>query len=376
MKINTTVILLYLGFLTLGLPSAMLGIVWPNMRLDFNQSLDKLGFIIAIVTLSSSFSSYTTSYLLTKIKISSIIILGSILMLIGICGYVMANQWIFILLSAMFFGLGSGLLNCGLNNYSAKNLNSRHVNWLHGFWGVGSMTGSLILTAIYAFNMNWRIGYIVVFSILLILFFTFIKTRSCWIENTSNIPKTVSDKFKLNFDIIISSLFYGLNAVLEASVALFLYSYLVEYKEISAVKAGIIISLYWGFFTLGRFLIGYITKWVSNSIIIVTSIISSITIMFLIWLDFYYMFAILGIAFAGVCPCTVSETHKRFKSHIADKLMGIQIGTAGIMMVLFVPFVGFLLENIGLKYFSAILIFISSFMFLLNLRLSKLSRFK
>ncbi len=370
-KKNLILIILYLSFVSIGLPDSALGVAWPEMRLDFKQSLDKLGILVSIVILCSAISGYSSGYIAKRFSIAQIIIISTILIVIGLLGYAVSQSWLFMLMAGVPFGLGAGAIDCSLNNYAAKNLSSRHVNWLHGFWGIGTTLGPVIITSMYAFDLSWRIGFAIILAILILLLVTFIATRNIWQSNETETKKEIKG-FVLSPDAVLSCLFFGVYVTLESSVGLWYYSYLIDYKMIDTLYAGAIISAYWGVFAIGRFGVGYVSKWITDTKIISISIVIAIVCLIFALFDFYAAIVVLGFALAGIYPCMVTLTHKRFKPEIAEALMGQQIGSSYLALVILVPAIGVISDKYGLNYLVPVFITLGVVLFLLNLRLKRL----
>ncbi len=373
MKQCFVLLILYVTFISTGLSDQVLGVAWPNMRLDFNQSLDKAGVLVALLTFASAVAGYMGSYITSRFDIAKIIIYGTVLIIIGMGGYVLSGHWAFVLVSAVPMGFGLGAIDCVLNNYAAKNLYSRHINWLHGFWGVGATLGPMILTGVYALDLSWRIGFLIIIAIQSLLLFTFLVTKDIWQVREVKVEKEIYKKSIISLNTFLSSLFFGIYVSLETAIGLWYYSYLIDYKDLSVVFAGSIISGYWAVFTIGRFVIGYLTKWFSDRFIITASIIMSIILLVFVMFDYYIAVVAIGFALAGIYPCMVNETHKRFKPKIADILMGQQIGTSYLALVVLVPFIGFLSEKFGLQHLISIFIILAFSLLLIDIRLRKLS---
>ncbi len=373
MKKNLVLIILYLAFISIGLPDSIWGVAWPTMRLDFGQSIDSLGFLVSIITLSSAIAGYTSGYISKRFDVGTILLLSTIFIIIGFMGYITTTHWIFILMFAIPCGLGGGAIDCALNNYAAKNFSSRHVNWLHGFWGIGTTIGPIILTSLYIFDLSWKVGFLVILIIQIVFLVIFFKTKNIWAQ--ANIEPTESANSKnyfISFDGILSSLFFGFYVSLEASIGLWYSSYIIDYKNLSKEYAGLLISLYWGVFTFGRFVVGVLTKWVSDNNIITVGIIVAGCSLILMYFGFDYAIIFTGFALSGIYPCMINLTHKRFKPQDADAIMGQQIGTSYLSLVALVPLIGYLSEKFGLQYLMLMFLTLSVLLLILNIRLSKL----
>ncbi len=374
MKKSLIIAILYLSFLSLGLPDQLLGVAWPEMRRGLGQSLDKAGLLVTISTLCGAIAGYSSGYLTKRFSTSVIISISTFMTIVGILGYATSNNWCFVMLISIPFGLGGGAIDSIFNNYAAKHLGSKHVNWLHGFWGVGATLGPMILTIVYSLNYNWKVAlYIVAFAQLLLMS-VFIITKNIW-EKPIKIKEDTSFKTSIiSINTFLSAFFFAIYTGLEASAGLWYYSYMVDYKHLSAVYAGSIITLFWVVYTSGRFLIGYITKWFNDKTIITASIILSLISFVLLYFDIYFAIAITGLAFAGIYPCMITESYKRFSPNVAETLIGHQVGATYLGVAIITPLIGYICQKVGLNFLIPIFAILGLCLFLIDIKLRKLSK--
>ena len=361
-------ILLYLAFIALGLPDQLLGIAWPTMRLDFNKPLDAAGLSAFLVTILTSFSGYVNGYIALKYPVSKILTISVLLTAIGLLGYSLSPNWIIFLLFAVPLGIGAGSVDSSLNNYVAMNYSSKHMSWLHAFWGIGSTIGPLIMTGVFVFGANWRSGYGVVAFLLFMLTAVFALSRQLWENSPANKPR---ENVKQNINIIslntfLSASFFFFYTAVEGSVGLWIYSVMTEARNFNPITAGTLVAIYWGSLTLGRIAVGFITKKYCDKQIIITGLFISLGALFLMYLPYKITTAvslvILGAGLAGIYPCTMNETHKRYDLTTAQILMGHQVGAASLGFAIITPTVGFIIQRIGLNTLPIILTFFMIFL--------------
>ena len=360
-------IISYLSFISLGLPDQILGVAWVDMRSYFSKPLDYGGVLLFITTIFTITSSFLSSWFITKFNISKILILSCFLTAIAIMGYGLSFQWWNLIIFSIILGLGAGTIDATLNDWAAKNYSPKHMNFLHGFWGVGATLGAFIMTNTIKYASSWRFGYIIVALIQFILFIIFITSRKLWkITNTSYKTKleekNTNNKNKkiLSFEAISSMVFFSIYVCLESSIGLWFYSVMVESYNIKKEIAGILIVLYWGSLTLGRFLTGLMTKEFSSSKLITNGIIFAILgICFLFSKNLYLItigLILTGLSLSGLYPNMMHETPKRFNKETATILTGYQVGFANIGLAILTPMVGVILEKTSLSLFPIILL--------------------
>lgn len=375
-------IISYLSFISLGLPDQILGVAWVDMRSFFSKPLDYGGVLLFITTIFTITSSFLSSWFIRKFNISKILITSCLLTAIAIMGYGLSYKWWNLIIFSIILGLGAGTIDATLNDWAAKNYSPKHMNFLHGFWGVGATLGAFIMTTAIKYASSWRFGYIIVSLIQFVLCIIFFTSRKLWkITKTSNTPKLEEKNANnkniniLSFESIGSMVFFSIYVCLESSIGLWFYSVMVESYYIKKEIAGILIVLYWGSLTFGRFLTGFMTKRFSSSKLITNGILSAILgICFLFSKNLYLItfgLILTGLSLSGLYPNMMHETPKRFNNETATVLTGYQVGFANIGLAILTPMVGFILEKTSLNLFPIILISLSMLLCGINYYLVK-----
>lgn len=361
-------IIIYFGFISLGLPDQALGISWPWMRQSFSKPLDYAGILVTMTTLLSAISSFSSGYVMNRYKVSLILSVSCLLTMSGIFGYAVSPNFYILILCTIPLGLGGGAIDACLNNYVAENYSSRQMSWLHGCWGIGATLGPIIMTTAIAQENNWRGGYIAMAAIQLILLIGFISTTRLWKlqkkEIATNIETTI--KLKSPETVVAVALFFLYTAV-EASIGLWFYSYMIESLKISPAIAGSGIVLYWSSLTVGRFIIGAFANRLGNRKIIAYGMVGSIIGMgFLLSSNIFVItfgLCFTGLALAGIYPSMMHETPKRFGTKLGKTLTGYQAGLAALGVATLPPLIGIIIANTSLNYLVPILICVMSMMY-------------
>lgn len=377
-KNNLLIIVLYLSFISLGLPDQILGVAWPTMRMEFSKSLGYAGLIVLLVTVFSAISSYFGGYFLKKFKLSNILIASGFLTAAGLLGYGLSPAWWMLLLFTLPLGFGAGAIDVALNNYVATNFSSKHMNWLHGCWGIGASLGPAIMTSVIVLKMTWRAGYTVIALIQFFLVLIFIFTQKIWCNSNSEtkIETKVKKQNIISLDTFLSSAFFFIYVAVEGCIGLWFYSILIEHRQTSVGLAGTFIVIYWSSLTVGRFIIGAILKYIEAKNIITYGIIFAVISMFLLiphssGLSVFAL-CLAGLGLSGIYPCMMSETPKRFNEEISAILMGHQVGSTYLGFATLVPLVGVLIQKLGLHCLIPILIILLMSLFMIDRRLRRL----
>src|SRR5688572_30786198 len=152
-------LLAYLAFISLGLPDAVLGVAWPSLRAGFGISQSALGAVLGAGMLGYFVSGIVAGGLMNWLGAGGLLAASSGVVTLGLVGYAAAPSWALFFPVGALMGLGSGAIDAGLNGYAARHFSVRHLNWLHACWGVGASTGPLIMTAVIARGLGYRVGY-------------------------------------------------------------------------------------------------------------------------------------------------------------------------------------------------------------------------
>jgi len=150
--------LVYLAFVSLGLPDGVLGVAWPLMRNTLGQPLAAVGAITITMTVCSAGSSLMAGAVVHRIGTGAVVAASCLMTAVALIGFSLAPTFAWVLALAVPLGLGAGAVDASLNHFVAVHYSSRHMNWLHGCWGVGATTGPLIMGVALAGNGGWESG--------------------------------------------------------------------------------------------------------------------------------------------------------------------------------------------------------------------------
>lgn len=357
-------IVIYLAFVSLGLPDGLLGVAWPNMREYYQMPLSSAGYVSIISTIGSCIMSFMSGHIIRRFGTGKIVVVSGFLTSVAMFGFGISQNFLFLLLLSFPFGLGAGGVDAALNGYVANHYSARHMNWLHGFWGCGAFVGPLLMTWALVQLSSWRIGYYIVASIQLILAIVFVITLPLWAKNEapSAKPSEVTEKSeqpdqapasdnsvrKENSEkdknrspfrtyrkaLILSMLIFLFYTGMEAGVGLWSASFLRELRGFSVSAAGFYVSVYYFCIMLGRFLTGVIVNKVGTvRVIRIGSVIALLGFVCFISPYFASMLspvgmALIGFGFAPMYPCTMQDTPLHFDASFSSIAIGYQMGSA------------------------------------------------
>ena len=163
--INILIALIYVSFISLGLPDAVLGSAWPTISGEFDVPISNMGIITIIISAGTIVSSLQSDRLIKTIGVRLITVLSVGMTAIALLGFSYSHSFITLCFWAIPYGLGAGSVDSALNNYVAVNFESKHMSWLHCMWGIGATTGPFIMGMVLAQGNEWNDGYFILFII-------------------------------------------------------------------------------------------------------------------------------------------------------------------------------------------------------------------
>lgn len=152
-------VMIYLSFISLGLPDSMLGSAWPAMNVSLNAPLWGAGLVQMLISFCTIISSLNSTKLIRRFGTGKLTAISVATTALALLGFSLAKNYAFLLLMAVPLGLGAGAVDAGLNNYVALHCEAKHMSWLHCFWGVGTIIGPMILSAVLRVGGSWATGY-------------------------------------------------------------------------------------------------------------------------------------------------------------------------------------------------------------------------
>jgi len=345
-----TLVIIYISFISLGLPDSLLGSAWPSMYNSLNVPLYYAGFISMIIAGGTVISSFLSERVIRRFGTGIVTAVSVLMTAAALIGFSLSHTFPALCLCAIPLGLGAGSVDAALNNYVALHYKARHMSWLHCFWGIGASIGPIIMSSYLIRQNSWNSGYraigIIQFCLVVILFISL----PLWKRNksTGNTAQTNSFNF---------SKLFGITGVKEALIAFFCYctietiaglwgaSYLVMEKGILPETAARWISLYYIGITSGRFISGFMTmKLINRQMVRLGHIIIGCGIIVLV-LPFGNITLLpglfmIGLGCAPIYPSMLHETPKNFGEEYSQAIMGIQMGSAYIGTTIMPPIFG------------------------------------
>lgn len=374
-------IIIYLAFISLGLPDSLLGSAWPVMWPDIGAAQSSAGVLSMVVAAGTIVSSLISGVMLRRLGTGKVTLISCFLTAGALLGFSAAPSMVWLIILGIPLGLGGGAVDAALNHYVAEHYKAHHMNWLHCFWGVGATLGPIIMSSFISGHNSWRGGYtavsIIQFSLVVILFFSLPlwkkvavirspesvhtelparEEKSPMSGQAARTPKAKVLQIKGVKATLTAFLFY---CGVEMMVGLWGASYLVDAKEISAETAAGWISLYYGGITIGRLVTGFITMKVHNRTLIrlgqLVAILGGVLLALpLSGSSFFAGFILIGLGLAPIYPGLIHETPARFGAEHSAKLIGYQMAVAYTGTTLLPPLFGWFAKQTSMNWFPYI----------------------
>lgn len=371
---------IYIAFISLGLPDSLLGAAWPTIRADFDVPLSYMGVISMIIAGGTIISGLMSERLIKKFGTRAVTLVSVLLTAAALSGFSMVKEFRQMCLWGIPYGLGAGTIDAALNNYVALHYNSKHMSWLHCFWGVGTIISPYVMS--YALTHSvWTDGYRVISYIqfgiaaVILLSFPLWKLRSSDGAEEEN-SKVLGIKGALRIKgvpyLLIGFMAY---CAAEATAMLWASSYLEGTRGVSKENAAAYGSLFFIGITAGRFLSGFISdKLGDNRMIRIGAAVAlfgvlSITLPFRI--TSIIGFVIIGFGCAPVYPCIIHSTPANFGAENSQGIIGIQMASAYVGSTFMPPVFGLIANHVSLKLMPVYLAF---FLLLLIVMITVLER--
>ena len=384
--------MIYLAFVSLGLPDALLGSAWPIMYQEFAVPVSYSGTVFMIICGGTILSSLNSEKLNRRFGTGKITAISVLLTAIALFGFSISHSFLMLCLFAIPYGLGAGSVDAALNHYVALHYSSRHMSWLHCMWGLGASVGPYIMGFVLQRGEPWSRGYLIVSLIQFALAIALFCSLPLWKkkpevlkENSSNAPGALEGKANsdgaeapkqraLSLKEVFAipgakeslASFYGYCA-LEQTVGLWAGSFMVLALGMEEKLAASYVALFYFGITFGRFLSGFFTmKWKDEQMVLGGSAIVffGIFLLFTPWSKALVLPALIliGLGCAPVYPSVIHSTPYNFGVEHSSALIGAQMAAAYVGTLIMPPFFGVLGRSFSMKLFPYYSMFLLLFM--------------
>jgi fucose permease len=355
-------ILIYISFISLGLPDALLGSAWPLMYGSLSAPLHYAGILSMIISAGTVVSSIFSERIIRRLGTGLVTAISVFMTAAALSGFSLSHNFAGLCFCAIPLGLGAGSVDAALNNYVALHFKARHMSWLHGFWGLGASIGPLIMANHLLQGEPWNSGYRTVGIIQCCLVVLLFVSLPLWgkktlqaAQKTKQRPIKYREVFRIPGIKQILAAFFCYCSI-EQVTGLWGSSYLVIARNISPQIAAQWIALYYGGIMAGRFISGFLTIKLNNRQMVRLGqglIACGIIALFLPLgaLSLLPGFFIIGLGCAPVYPSLLHETPENFGSEYSQVIMGIQMATAYIGITIMPPLFGWIASHSSFTIF-------------------------
>lgn len=385
---------IYLSFISLGLPDSLLGSAWPTMYGEFNVPVSYAGIISMIISIGTIVSSLQSDRLTRKLGTGKVTVFSVATTAIALFGFSISNSFWMLCLWAIPYGLGAGSVDASLNNYVALHYASRHMSWLHCMWGIGASVGPYIMGFALSGGQTWQMGYryIAVLQIVLtaILLFSLPLWKNRSAENSESLESETEAGSANSGEALSLAQVFQIPGAKEVMITFFCYcaleqtsglwasSYLVLHHGMDSETAAGYASMFYIGITVGRAFSGFLTMKLNDTQMIrLGQIIIAIGVGAM-FLPFGEMTALgglilIGLGCAPIYPCIIHSTPEHFGAEKSQAVIGVQMACAYVGTCLMPPLFGLIANHITVALLPVYLLFILVLMAVMHEQLLKKS---
>lgn len=346
---------IYLAFISLGLPDSLLGSAWPVLHRALSVPLSYMGIVTMIISGGTIVSSLFSERLTKKLGTQTVTVVSVALTAAALLGFSTARTFPMLCVWAIPYGLGAGTIDAALNNYVALHYSSRHMSWLHSFWGVGTVISPYVMSYALSYR-SWEDGYRIVgwiqSGIVLVLLLTLPLWKVNKAEKTEESTRVIGLHAALKIPGVRGVLvgFFAYCAA-EATVIQWTSSYLAGARGVSEKLAAAFASFFFIGMTVGRFLSGFVADRLGDRrmirIGITTALVGAVGIMLPLETTVVALisFVVVGLGCAPVYPAIIHSTPSCFGADNAQAIIGVQMACAYVGSTFMPPLFGVLAEH-------------------------------
>ena len=389
--VNILLAVIYMAFISLGLPDSLLGAAWPSMYTEFGVPLSYAGVVSMIIAFGTIVSSLQSDRMTRKLGTGMVTAISVAMTAMALFGFSFSHSFIALCLWAIPYGLGAGSVDASLNNYVALHYESRHMSWLHCMWGVGATLGPYIMGYALTGGQSWNAGYRYIGIIQVFLTAILLLSLPLWLKRTAvnggetdadtSVDKKSGKALSLREIFSIPGakevmLCFFCYCALEQTTGLWASSYLNIYRGISPETAARYAALFYIGITIGRAISGFITmKLNDKQMIRLWQVIITIGLVMLL-LPFsqnlsLFGLIVIGLGCAPIYPCIIHSTPAHFGADKSQAIIGVQMACAYIGTCLMPPVFGLIANYISVALLPVFLFVFLILMVVMHERLNR-----
>ena len=359
---------IYLAFVSLGLPDSMLGSAWPSMFVDYDVPVSFAGIVSAIIAFGTIISSLMSDRVTRKLGASKATAISALITALSLLGFAFSTEFWMICIIAIPYGLGAGSVDAALNNYVSIHFSSRHMNWLHCMWGLGAAIGPFIMGSVLTGGSDWSRGYVIVSIIQIVIAAILFISLPIWKKpmadnqiggssNAESKPLSLKEIISLKGAKAVMITFFCYCA-LEVIATLWASTYINLEKGVDADTAALWGSLYVLGITVGRAICGFISIKLNDTQLTRLGegvMVVGLVLMLLPLSNGFTLAGLItfGVGSAPIYPCIIHSTPARFGTDKSQALIGVQMAAAYTGTCLMPSLFGIFANHISVALFPA-----------------------
>lgn len=370
--------IIYMAFISLGLPDALLGSAWPSIYREFQVPVSAMGIISSMISLETVISSLLSDRLNRKLGTGKVTAISVGMTALALLGFSFSTSFGMLCLFAVPYGLGAGSVDAALNNYVAMHYSSRHMSWLHCMWGLGATAGPYIMGFALSGGQPWNMGYRYIAIMQIVLTAVLVFSLPLWKKNTAQQEEAQAGGKPLSLREVLKirgvkpiMLTFFCYCGLEQTAGLWGSSFLSMAHGIPAEEAARYGSLFYLGITAGRAASGFLTIKFSD-----TKMVRLGTLMILAALLLFIPvlgpgaaevgLVLIGLGCAPIYPSIVHATPARFGAARSQAIIGMQMAIAYVGICLLPPLFGLLADYLSIWLFPLYLLAVTVIMGLMH----------
>ena len=352
--------LIYVCFISLGLPDSLLGSAWPTLSKEISAPTSYAGIVSMVICIGTITSSLFSDKLLRKFGAGLVTAVSVTTTAVALFGFSISTEFWMLVLWAIPYGLGAGGVDSILNNYVALNYKAQHMSWLHCTWGIGASISPYIMSFALLKLDDWSKGYLIVSIIQIVLSAIIFTSIPLWKKSAENQSEKVKAKplsfkqiFAINGAIACFFTFFCYCA-LELTTSLWASTYMVQKWNVDPEVAASFASMFFLGLTFGRFLSGFLAMKLSDHFLIRMGMIVIMFGIALLLIPIHSSFAlagfiIVGLGCAPIYPCIIHMTPKVFGEENSQAMIGVQMAFAYTGFLIMPSLFGVIAQNISIS---------------------------
>lgn len=394
-------VIIYIAFISLGLPDSLIGSAWPIMHRDLQVPVSYMGIITMLISGGTILSSLLSDRLTRKFGTGLVTAVSVLFTAAALFGFSVTGSFWLLCLWAIPYGLGAGAVDASLNNYVALHYASRHMSWLHCFWGVGCSVSPYIMSYALTGYSSWSLGFRIVSALQMVLTAALFLSLPLWkkaatagaVTQSPDEADTASSaddmapaakvltlgqvlRMKGVPLVLITFLAY---CALESTTGIWASSYLVQHRGIDAETAAMFASLFYLGITFGRFLCGFVADRLGDRRLIRIGTLTALAGALLILLPLQAHLPalagliVVGLGCAPVYPSIIHSTPDNFGRENSQAVIGIQMASAYVGSTFMPPLFGLLAAHVTIGLYPVYLLFFGGLMLYMSERLRRVA---